>query len=107
VYHHDTRLTGPGAPLLRLDRRGVPIARLALADLLRGSGPALEQDGREVHVCRHLQELALPVLRRRFDELATSEIFCVVQARLTLLSPLIVLAAMPGDTLAAEEQREE
>src|SRR4051794_36471712 len=55
-------------------RARVAVDVLALADFLRLRGPTLIKEGRQEHVARHLEELALPVFRRRFEETAGEEI---------------------------------
>src|SRR5919198_666077 len=76
--------------------------------LLRLCRPALAELARQEDEGRHLEELALPVLERRLDEVARAEVFRPGQGWVAVLALFLVVVEPPGDALAGprnEEQR--
>lgn len=73
-------------------------------------GALLEQEHGQQHVRAHLQELAFPVLHRRFKERTAGEVVAQGDAGLPMFGALLVVVAPSCDGLAdqkADEQREQ
>jgi hypothetical protein len=73
---------------------------VAAIALLRLGRSLLDQHGRQDDVHRHLQELALPVLEHRLDEVAGREIPELGDLGLAMLALLLVIDMVSCATLA-------
>ena len=99
--------TGHGTPGSAARRPRVLVLGRRLVDRLGLRRPALEEVRREHDVHGHLEELALPVLEGRLEELAGAQVLQQRDRGLAVVGLVAVVAAHPGQHHADEEGDEQ